>query len=522
MLSAVLMLKGTKDLSWNSMKAFLSKRGMIDEIINFDVKAVPPQTVTKVIAFVKKKQQSFEKSVISRVSVAAAPLASWVTTNLEHLTIIKSIQPLEAKLREINRNLEDCELTLKEYENGVKELDEKVITLKSDFATKTKEAETLKHRLVVARKRSDTATRLIEQLSGEFFSYREIGCNRKLSHPLSLDEQLRWQQALDNLQKFQGNLWAHLLLQSTYSVYMGDKTEDERNNFKTRCLKILSSIQRFDLLELFQKEQELWKYWGLGQDSRSKHNAAIIASGLDKPPYLIDPNGIATSWLTNYASNLNSKSLEIVLAGEAKFCLKVELCVKTGKVLVVKNIEGIKPYMYPLVKKEIVCVNSRNLVSLGMKRVPFHNDFQLLFLSKVTSISKVESRIVRVITYDDTSCGIEERLLSTIVRHKIPKLEHDLQLLIKKESNHATKLAAQENRLLTILCEANGDLLENNDLVKILIETREKAIQLSKSLAEIADARRQIDEQYNEYQHITKLSKNLFSSLSSLQIVRTL
>lgn len=171
-LSAVLMLKGTKDLSWNSMKAFLSKRGMIDEIINFDVNVVPPQTVTKVMALVQKKEKSFEKSVISRVSVAAAPLASWVTTNLEHLNIIKSIQPLETQLSEMNRNLEDCEKTLKEYENSVKELDERVIQLKSDFATKTKEAGMLKQRLLVARRRSDTATRLIEQLSGEFFIMR--------------------------------------------------------------------------------------------------------------------------------------------------------------------------------------------------------------------------------------------------------------------------------------------------------------------------------------------------------------
>lgn len=303
---------------------------------------------------------------------------------------------------------------------------------------------------------------------------------------------------------------------------MSDKTEDERNEFKILCLKILSSIQRFDLLEIFQMEQELWKYWGLGQDSLSKENAAIIASGLDKPPYLIDPNGIATSWLTNYASNLSSKPLEIVLAGDAKFCLKVELCVKTGKVLVVKNIEGIKPCMYPLVKKEIVCVNSRNLVKLGMKRIPIHNDFQLFFLSKMTNISVVESRIVRVIAYGVTSCGIEERLLSTIVRHEMPKLEHDLQLLIKKESNHTADLVSQESRLLTILCEANGDLLENDSLVEILIETREKATQLSKYLVEIADARSKISEQCKEYQQVANLSMSLFSTLSSLEIVRTL
>lgn len=167
-LSAILMLKGIKDLSWNSMKAFLSKRGMVDEIINFDVTTVSPQIVSKVKSVVKKKEQSFQKSVISRVSVAAAPLASWVITNLEYLDIVTTTKPLETKLEEMNKNLKDCENTLTMHEENLEQINNKVIELKSNFAAKTTEAEMLKGQLNVARNRSDTANNLIEQLGGKF------------------------------------------------------------------------------------------------------------------------------------------------------------------------------------------------------------------------------------------------------------------------------------------------------------------------------------------------------------------
>ena len=43
-LSGVLTLLGIKDTSWNSMKVFLGKRGVIESIINFDAHKVKPKT----------------------------------------------------------------------------------------------------------------------------------------------------------------------------------------------------------------------------------------------------------------------------------------------------------------------------------------------------------------------------------------------------------------------------------------------------------------------------------------------
>ena len=167
-LSGVLILQGIQDLSWNSMKAFLAKRGVIEEILNFDVKTISQRTMNKVRSLIKKKGRSFEKSVISRVSVAAAPLASWVTANLDYMDVFTTIKPLEIELNEMKLELEDCKGMLTSCEQNMKVIDDRVSKLKSNFAHKTREAEILKNNLQGARFRSESAIQLIEQLSGKF------------------------------------------------------------------------------------------------------------------------------------------------------------------------------------------------------------------------------------------------------------------------------------------------------------------------------------------------------------------
>ncbi len=168
-LSGVLLLQGIRDLSWNSMKAFLARRGVIEEILNFDAKTVSKETTSKVKSLLKKKGKSFDKSVISRVSVAAAPLASWVKAILDYISVLTEIQPLEIELNQMTLGLEECKDMLSCCEKNMREIDDRVSILKYDFAAKTREAEVLKNKLILARSRSESAVQLIDQLSGKSF-----------------------------------------------------------------------------------------------------------------------------------------------------------------------------------------------------------------------------------------------------------------------------------------------------------------------------------------------------------------
>jgi dynein heavy chain 2 len=70
-LAAVLMMLGVQDLSWQSMKKFLSNRGVKDDILNYDAKRISPELRKSVAKLLKKKPASFEDDNIKRVSIAA-------------------------------------------------------------------------------------------------------------------------------------------------------------------------------------------------------------------------------------------------------------------------------------------------------------------------------------------------------------------------------------------------------------------------------------------------------------------
>ncbi|CAM9617723.1 unnamed protein product [Hapterophycus canaliculatus] len=82
-LGAVLMLLGIRDTSWLSMKKFLGNRGVKEDILNFDAHRIDPQLRAKVTKLLNQKSASFEHANIYRVSVAAAPLATWVKANIK-------------------------------------------------------------------------------------------------------------------------------------------------------------------------------------------------------------------------------------------------------------------------------------------------------------------------------------------------------------------------------------------------------------------------------------------------------
>jgi dynein heavy chain 2 len=166
-IAAVLMLLGNQDLSWLSMKKFLSNRGVKDDILNFDAKRISVDLRKKVSKMIKSKAASFDAANIQRVSAAAAPMAAWVKANIRYSLVIEKIEPLEAELEEEVIKLEQSQKRLQRCEDELRELDERVAQLKAEFGNKTAEAERLKRNLALAGTTLDKAEGLIGQLGGE-------------------------------------------------------------------------------------------------------------------------------------------------------------------------------------------------------------------------------------------------------------------------------------------------------------------------------------------------------------------
>ena len=94
-MKAVLRIFGNFDTTWNSMKKFLSQRGIIENIIDFDPRQITPEIRKDIEAIIQQHSNSFEKAVIYRASVAAGPLSEWVKATLSFSAVLEKIRPLE-------------------------------------------------------------------------------------------------------------------------------------------------------------------------------------------------------------------------------------------------------------------------------------------------------------------------------------------------------------------------------------------------------------------------------------------
>lgn len=150
-LEGVLRLMGTRDTSWNSMKSFLAKRGVKEDIRSLNPARISPESCAAVEKLLQNKADSFDVKNAKRASAAAAPLAAWVSANVKYSKVIQSVKPLEDEQRMLQQNLIESENNMKMLMNGLSDVDAKVKSLSEQLNVYTQEAAVLEVKLQDAR-----------------------------------------------------------------------------------------------------------------------------------------------------------------------------------------------------------------------------------------------------------------------------------------------------------------------------------------------------------------------------------
>src|SRR6185437_4228493 len=92
-----------------------------------------------------------------------------------------------------------------------------------------------------------------------------------------------------------------------------------------------------------------------------------------------DPNGQATAWLK---SHLADKTLEVVMQQEPRFGTTLELAVRFGKTLIIQEVDGLLPMLYPLVRRDLSGQGPRKMIQIGEKMVDYNESFRLYLVTR--------------------------------------------------------------------------------------------------------------------------------------------
>ncbi|OWZ22446.1 Dynein heavy chain [Phytophthora megakarya] len=511
-LSAVLMLLGIQDTSWNSMKKFLGNRGVKEDILNYDAHRITPEISKAVTKLVKSKTSSFDHETIYRVSVAAAPLATWVKANLKYSMVLNKIEPLETDLAEAKRSLEASQQRLLQCESELKKIDITVDQMKVQFGEKTKEAEILRVNLEQAQSTLNKAQGLLGKLGGE-------------KH--------RWSEQVKELESRLTDLPVRMLLASAFTTFLGKCSEDARKRvvkeWERDILENTTSTGpahslHFDYRKLLSTESELltWKGMGLPSDNLSMENALIVSnSSGERCPFIIDPASASTTWLQAELAKDTTRPLSIVQSQDTRFVNLVEQAVRFGKTLVILEVDNVEPYLYPLVRKDLIHQGPRFVVALGDKMIDYNENFRLYLVTRNPSppLAPDALAIVNVVNFTVTKSGLEGQLLGVTIQHEQPELEQEKSELLRQEEECKVQLAALEKQLVEALATSEGDILENTILVESLTKTKATSAEIEHALERSAKKSEELDEKRETYAPFAREGAKMFFLVKQLSAV---
>lgn len=172
-LEGVLRLMGVNDTSWVSMKSFLARRGVKEEIINFDARKISPEMSAKVEDLLSKRPASFDEKVAKRASAAAAPLANWVMANLSFARVLQKIKPLEDEQNALESGLRSAQTRMSSLGSQLAGVEDQVGQLRDRLNQVTLEAAQTEINLKQTAQTLKESEALVQELSGQYKHWKE-------------------------------------------------------------------------------------------------------------------------------------------------------------------------------------------------------------------------------------------------------------------------------------------------------------------------------------------------------------
>ena len=353
--------------------------------MNFDPRNVTPSNRDSVEQLLKKKSDSFSEAKAAKASQAAGPLASWVVANVKYSKVLEKIRPLEDKQMKLKRNLDVSTKKMDELSHELKIVDDKVDKFRATFEKTTNEAQRLKVDLEKANETIEAAQNLVNKLEGEY--------SRWSTQLHGLDEQL---EILPKL----------AILSSAFITYLASQSEDKRADYMTKWKQTLNVDEKFDVRKFLSTESEqlVWKSQGLPSDELSMENALVILRS-NVCPFLVDPSSRATDWLKTH---LKEKKLEIVNQQDQNFTTQLELAVRFGKILIVQEVDGVEPILYPILRKDFIAQGPRHVVQIGEKIIDYNSDFRIYLTTRnpTPELLPDMEAIVNEVNFTTTRAGL--------------------------------------------------------------------------------------------------------------------
>ena len=482
---------------WQAAKIVLSQMDFIERLQHYNKDSIPDHILRKLKNYTNRDE--FEPEFVGSKALAAKSLCMWCIAMNKYADVIKVVRPKREKVKAMNAKLDADVARLKEKQDELAEVEEKVAKLRQECEETQEKVVQLEQDIRTTQERLERAEELIGLLA---------------------DEGVRWEQTLGELGKSSEKIVGNVFLSAAAISYLGPFTGLYRKEMAAlwiaRCIELnIPCTEDFSLATIMGKPIQIreWNIAGLPTDQVSIDNG-ILTTNSQRWPLLIDPQVQAHSWIKAMEKDNDLKIMRLIKPNtegrvdektikEIKETMRLlEACISNGKPLLIENVgETLDPSIDPVLRKNVFKTqDGREMLRLGDQDITYDSHFRLYLTTKLPNPHYLPEICIKVniINFTVTFAGLEEQLLGDVVKQEKPEVEQQKNDLIVSMARDRKMLEMTQNKILQLIAESSGNILDD----VVLIETMQTSKATSRDITKRVQDSLTIETSINEAREV--------------------
>merc|ERR1719359_1282817 len=448
----------------------------------------------------------FTEEVFRKKSSAAAGLVVWVINIIMYYDVVIQVEPKRNALREATETLKAAEEKLQAAKTLVAELEVKLAALMKEFDSVIKEKDQTVAEAKKCSDKLDMAKRLVAALSANG---------------------VIWEQTVQTVGDDLVFIPGDTVIACAFASYVGIFTRE----YREICLEQFQAFLRKNNVPLGPKpdplvilcseaDQAAWAGQGLPSDRVSMENGAISTNS-ERWCLIIDPQLQGVFWIKNKETD---NGLVVTRMGHPKMVNTFEACLDQGKPVLIEAMgEAVDAVLQPVIARSTIKRGKARMIKLGDKEIDYHANFKFYMQTKLANPHyppEIQAECT-CINFTVTEAGLEDQLLFAVVRLERPDLAREKSRLISQQNEFKVKLAELEALLLEKLANAEGDILEDTDLILSLEDAKKTADEVKEKVVIATETESKINETSENYRPTANRGALIFFLMMDLRKIHS-
>ncbi|XP_060664252.1 LOW QUALITY PROTEIN: dynein axonemal heavy chain 6 [Drosophila nasuta] len=497
-MEAVCILLGAKP-TWASAKAIMADINFIKRLFEYDKEHMKEDVLKKVKKYIDHKD--FVPAKFEKVSKVAKSVSMWVIAMDKFSKVYKVVEPKIKRKEAAEAELKDVMKVLRQKQKELAAVEAKIQSLRDSLEEKQREFQVIQDNVDLTYGRINRAGRLTSALA---------------------DEQIRWRDTVKSLTADLACVPGDVLVAAACVAYLGAFSNEYRRDMSQhwvdKCREYnIPSSKEFNLLKVLGDAYEMrqWNVDGLPKDNISIENG-IYATRALRWALMIDPQEQANRWIRNMEK---ANNLQVIKMTDSSMMRVLENSVRQGYPVLLEELdETIDPSLRPILQRETYKSEGRIYLKLGDQVIDYDNNFKLYMTTKLPNPHYLPEVCINVtlVNFLVTESGLEDQLLADIVAIELPAMEAQRNDLVVKINADKQQLLSLEDKVLKLLFNSEGNILDDEELVETLNDAKETSLIIAARLIDTEETEKIITASRERYRILSSRGAILYFVVAGL------